>query len=380
MAVLNSTILDKVWLSGTWEYQQRVPQATQAGVAQVAEFLFDPMNKMYLNQFIDILVNRIGMTRILGEVWENPWTWLKKGNLPYGSTVQEIGLQWIKAHSYEDDVTSLLEIHRLEIEAAYYTINRRDQYPISVNYDELRNAFVDEYGLNSLINRITDIPVSSDNYDEFLCMKDLILERYVRDGFFEYTITTTAGESRKEIAQSILEAGRMFAGRFKFPSIQYNMVPVPAFVKDAEKLVFICTPETSSMLDVEALAALFNIEKADLKYRVELIDEWPFTTDGDCQAIITTEDFFQVYDALYTTTSFYNPQTLTTNYYLTHWQVMAYSPFVPAVMIITKQAVEPEPSPSVVDPNRGETKQFTESSEPAQTESEEPVQEDTKKK
>lgn len=359
MAVLNSTILDRVWLSGTWEYQQRVPQASQAGVAQVAEFLFDPMNRMYLNQFIDVLVNRIGMTRIQSQIWDNPWAYMKKGNLPYGSTVQDIGLHWIKAHSYEDvqEIDNILKIHRPEIEAAYYTIDRRDQYPISVNYDELRNAFVDEYGLNRLVNAITDIPISSDNYDEFLCMKDLLLERYTRDGFFEHTITVPYNATKKDIAQEVLEAGRMYAAKFKFPSIYYNMVPVPAFVKNTETLVFITTPEVQATLDVTALAAAFNRGDAEIKYRVELIDEWPFTATGDVKAIITTEDFFQVYDALYQTSSFYNPQTLTTNYYLTHWEVIAYSPFVPAVLI---DVVTEEP------PVPGDSKELKERQEPEQ--------------
>lgn len=338
MAIKNSTILDKVWLEGTWEYQQRVPQASQAGVAQVAEFLFDPMNRMYLNQFIDVLVNRIGITRIQSQIWDNPWAYLKKGQLPFGSTVQDICLQWIKAHSYEDEeaLDSILATHRPEIESAYYTINRRDQYPISVNYDEMRNAFVDEYGLNRLINGITDVPISSDNYDEFLCMKELLLERYTRDGFYEHVITLPAGATKQDIAKEVLEAGRMFAAKFRFPSIQYNMVPVPVFTKSDESLIFVTTPECQASLDVQALAAAFNREDAAIKYRIEIIDEWPFTpATGEVQAIITTEDFFQVYDALYRTDNFYNPHTLTTNYYLTHWQVIAYSPFVPAVIIET---------------------------------------------
>ena len=39
---------------------------------------------------------------------------------------------------------------------------------------------------------------------------------------------------------------------------------------------------------------------------------------------------------LYTTTSFYNPQNLTTNYYLTHWEILAFSPFVPAILFTTE--------------------------------------------
>lgn len=330
MAVNNSTILDRVWLEGTWEYQQRVPQATQQGVAAVAEFLFDPLNKMYYNQFVDALINRIGMTRINSKLWENPWSTFKKGNLPFGSTVQDMGVKWLKAHTYEDDLDSLLEIKRPEIEPAYYTLNRRDQYTISVNYDELRNAFVDEYGLNRLINTITDVPISSDNYDEYQSMKALVAEYEARHGFYKEQITAITNEAT---AKEFLVKARAYAGKLKFPSVYYNIIDIPAFAEESE-LVLLIDPTSLAYIDVEALAAAFNIDKANIKYRVELVDEWPIP---GAVALLTTEDFFQVYDVLYTTTSFYNPQNLTTNYYLTHWEILAFSPFVPAILFTTEQ-------------------------------------------
>ena len=48
MAVDNSTILDNVWLHATNDYQQRIPNSTQASVAQTMKHLFDPMNARYL--------------------------------------------------------------------------------------------------------------------------------------------------------------------------------------------------------------------------------------------------------------------------------------------------------------------------------------------
>lgn len=330
MAVNNSTILDRVWLEGTWEYQQRVPQATQQGVAAVAEFLFDPLNKMYYNQFVDTLINRIGMTRINSKLWENPWSTFKKGNLPFGSSVQDMGVKWLKAHTYEDDLDSLLEIKRPEIEPAYYTLNRRDQYTISVNYDELRNAFVDEYGLNRLINTITDVPISSDNYDEFQSMKALIAEYETRHGFYKEQITAITNEAT---AKDFLVKARAYAGKLKFPSVYYNIIDIPAFAEESE-LVLLIDPTSLAYIDVDALSAAFNIDRADIKYRIELVDEWPIP---GAVALLTTEDFFQVYDVLYTTTSFYNPQNLTTNYYLTHWEILAFSPFVPAILFTTEQ-------------------------------------------
>lgn len=330
MSVKNATILDRIWLEGTNDYQQRVPQASQQGVAAVAEFLFNPMNKMYYNQFVDALVNRIGMTRINSRIWDNPLTKFKKGNLPYGSTVQDLGIKWIKAHSYRDDLDTLLEVNRPLVEQAFYTLNRRDQYPISTNYDELRNAFVDEYGLNKLINSITDVPISSDNYDEYIIMKQLVAEYESRYGFFKEQISAITNE---QTAKDFLVKARAYAGRLKFPSVYYNLVDIPTFASEQELVLFI-DPTSLAYVDVQALAAAFNIDKAEIKYRIELIDEWPIP---GAVALLTTEDFFQVYDVLYSTTSFYNPQTLTTNYYLNHWEIIAFSPFVPAILFTTEQ-------------------------------------------
>ena len=47
-----------------------------------------------------------------------------------------------------------------------------------------------------------------------------------------------------------------------------------------------------------------------------------------------------VQDYLYETTSFYNPETLSTTYWLHHWEVISASPFVPAVLFSTEAGTE----------------------------------------
>ena len=43
-------------------------------------------------------------------------------------------------------------------------------------------------------------------------------------------------------------------------------------------------------------------------------------------------------DFVYANESFYNPSTLSTNYYLHHWEVVSASPFVPAILFTTDEA------------------------------------------
>ena len=50
MAVDNNTILGKVWLAGTNDFQQRIPNPDQSNMQAFMDALFDPMNRNYYNQ------------------------------------------------------------------------------------------------------------------------------------------------------------------------------------------------------------------------------------------------------------------------------------------------------------------------------------------
>lgn len=334
MAVNNSTILAKTWLAGTNDYQQRIPDPTQAGITATIDALMDPMNNQYYNQFMSILVNRIGFTYVRGKSYENPLAVFKDGRLNYGSTIQEIAPKWIKAHSYEDDTETLLKMERPEAAQWFHSQNRRDRYAISVTRDELRSAFTDETGLNQLVAKVMDLPRNADNYDEYRIMLNLIAEYEHRWGFFKQHLS--AAPTDEATGKEFLTSLRTYAGKLQFPSTLYNaqdITDIPVFAKPDELVLFV-TPETSASVDVNTLAALFNVDRADIPYRTVIVDEFPIP---DAVALLTTSDFFVCKDTEYTTTSFFNPETLTNKYYLQHWGVYSVSPFVPAILFTTAE-------------------------------------------
>lgn len=329
MAQNNNTIMAKAWLAGTNDFQQRIPDPTQAGISATVSALFQPMNGQYFNQFMDILVNRIAYTYVRGQNYKNPLAVFKGNKINYGSTIQEIAPKWIKAHSYEDDAETLLKLHRPESEVWYHSQNRRDQYPISVNVDELRTAFTDEYGLNNLVAQLMNTPNNADEYDEFNIMKNLIAEYETRWGFYKYHLDDYPADDAS--GKAFLTALQTLGGKLQFPSSVYSGTNIPVFAQPSE-LVLLVTPEAQASLNVNTLAALFNVDLAKVSYRTVLIDEFPIP---DAVALLTTEDFFVCHDTLYNTTSFWNPQTLTTTYWLNHWGVYSVSPFVPAILFTT---------------------------------------------
>ena len=335
MAADNATILAKVWLNGTNDFQQRIPDPTQHGVDATMQALFDPMNRQYYNQFIDSLVMRIGYTYVHQQAFSNPLGIFKKKKLMYGNSVQEMVPKWIRAHSYVDDAEDVFKMARPDVATWYHSQNRRDRYDITINDTELRTAFTDSYGLNKLVSAFMNTPTNADEYDEYRIMLQLLAFYANNWGFYQHHLS--AAPTDEATGKEFLTAIRAYAGKLRFPSTVYNckaIEDVPVFVKPTE-LVLLLTPDVQANIDVNTLASVFQLDKADIKYRTVIVDEFPMP---NVVAVLTTEDFFQCYDTVYETTSMYNPKTLGTNYYLHHWGVYSVSPFVPAIAFTTDAA------------------------------------------
>lgn len=328
MALENSVIAEKIWLEAGNDYQQRIPNPTINSLEATWRALFKPGNNAYLNQFMDVLVNRIAYTYVHNMAWQNPLAVFKRQKLIYGTTVQEIALNWVKAHAYKDDVESLLRLHRPEGDVAYHTQNRQDKYPISIVPPELKNAFLDDYGLNRLVAGIMQAPVNSDNYDEYRIALNMLATYEDAYGFYKYPLSAVPTD--EATGKEFLTAVRTLVGMLQFPSARYNAasVSVPVFAKPSE-LVLLVTPAVAASVSVEVLSSIFHVEMAEVNVRQIIVDEFPIP---NAVAMLTTEDFFIMQDTLYENTSFWNAETLATNYYLHHWEIVSASPFVPAIL------------------------------------------------
>lgn len=338
--VPNTTVLANAFLEASTDFQQRVPDPSQSSVAQVSEFLFKPMNRKYLNEFMDIFVNRIAGELIRQRTFVNPLK-RKREDILYGTTIEEIELDFVKAHAYKDDwghriddLTNLLKIYRPDGQVAYHSVNRYDQYPISINRMELRGAFTGEYGLNQLATKIMQVPYNSAEYDEYGYYKQIIAEHEFRHGFYKHQAALPVDE---ETGKAFLRALRVYAKKFTIPNRIYNAkdVTVPVWVNEDEipRMVLYIEAEAQASLDVDTLSSVFQLDKAEIDYRIQFIDSIPIP---GAYALLTTDDFFVCADYDISNESFYNPQTRTETWYYTVIGMYSASPFVPAVLFTTE--------------------------------------------
>lgn len=330
MAVKNSTILAKSWLEGTEDMQQRVPNPTQSSMAAFNEAMFDPMNNDIYNQWANGLINRIGLTIANSKRFANPLAVFKRPYMAYGKTVQNIAVEWAKAHSFEDNAEDLLKYERPEFAATYHTINRQDKYKVSITRPEMRQAIAqDGYGLNTLVDMAVSSCTNAEQYDEMRIMQQSIGEFDKEHPVFKANISTAG--TKQEQSRALLEAVKTYVNRFKFPSVLYNVADynIPTFANENE-CVIIVDPDTMAMLDVYAFAELFNVDRAEVRARVVMLPELPI---AGAKAILTTQDIFIAANSEYGMFPFFDPNTLTTHNFLHSQGVYSINPFAPIVAI-----------------------------------------------
>lgn len=81
-------ILNVIRSDASPQYKERVPVATQENIAEVGNPILN--FQAVRNEFLDNLVNRIGLVIITSRSYNNPLKSFKKGLMSLGETVEEI--------------------------------------------------------------------------------------------------------------------------------------------------------------------------------------------------------------------------------------------------------------------------------------------------
>ena len=316
------------------DYQNRIPEATQANLKDTVENLWNWTAGR--NQVQDALVEQLALVVYRNTLWSNPLAPFKMGTLEEGETIEEVMVGLIQAIDYDADRDELeKEIFGespIEVQTAFHKRNRKDRYKFTLNIPGLRTALLGNQ-LGSFVNGVMTAPQTSDQWDEYLLMMRVITEMDNAGDEPFYTVNVPdVSEQASDSADSrfLLRRLREFRNTLPFISRTYNLAHMPV-AATPDELVLLTTAKADAAMDVEALAAAFNIEKAEANTRKIVLPAEHFGIDG-VQAILTTNKFFVVADNLITTTSQFNPAKLTTNYWLHHWQTISGSPFAPVIM------------------------------------------------
>lgn len=337
MAVDNNTIIGDFLLRNTNDAQQLGLASTMSGLARNMQGLFDPCNGDIYNHFVDYLVKVPAFQYTRAQSFENGLkAFVKKVN--FGGSVFENQVGWVKERSFDNVDSRILQTYFPEGAQAYHTQNRQGVFPVTVNRDDLRTAFQDEYGLNAFAAQISQAPINSDELQTYDYMKQLIAaydaETPIYTVHYDSDPTTVDG-ARLLMADLVAWAQKINV----YPSARWNASAASghaiATFEKPENMVLLLTPEIYGYLKVLGFGMLFNRDEAETQFRIKVMDEFPIP---NIFAVLCSEDWFQCYDTEYGMYSFFDADTLNTQYRLHHWQILSTSPFAPIVCFGTRAA------------------------------------------
>lgn len=357
-------ILNVIRANASSAYQERVPVATQENIKEVGNPILN--YQAVANEFLSSLVNRIGMVLITNKMYNNPLKEFKKGMMSLGETVEEIFVNIIKAEPYYEvdtqgrtDCQDAFERRLPDVKAVFHTRNRQDKYPTTISNDDLRAAFLSYEGVEELVTKIIEAVYTSDEYDEFLLMKNIFFEAGQRGALKAIAIPDpTTQDSAKQAITTLRGTSRMLT----FMSNQYNLMGVTTHTPISDQVIFILA-SFEAVVDVEVLASAFNMDKAEFIGRRVVVDDFGGLEQEGVVAILADRDWFMVFDNYVSMTEVYNPARLYWNYFLHHWETLSYSPFKNAIAFTTQAptvtAVTVTPGTATLPQATGGTVTFT---------------------
>ena len=349
-------ILNVIRQNASYDYQQNVPEvATVNDIPKVGEIIYG--TPAFANQFINSLVNRIAIVRVQSATFNNPYSMLKKGYIEYGESVEDIFVSIAKGVDFNVEKAPKREFQRTipDVRSAFHVMNWRVMYPVTIQDEDLRQAFLSIDGVQNLIAKIVDSVYTAAEYDEFLLFKYLLIKAISHGKMFPTSIG--AGTDLNEAAVQF----RGTSNLLPFMSNDYNEASVKTNTPKDRQVIFM-DAMFNAQFDVNVLASAFNMDKADFMGRLFLIDNWNefdnerfdiirANSDGieevttaelallaNVKAVILDENWFQVYDNNNKFTEKYVASGMYWNYFYHTWKTVSNSPFANAVVFVTSAA------------------------------------------
>lgn len=322
-----ANVLNVIRQNATAVYQDRIPEATAENLHEVGDAILT--YEAQANEFVNALVNRIGLVILNNRMATNPLAALKKGRLAVGETIEEIYIDVIKAQTYDPRAAqdTLFKRHLPNVSSVFHSVDSQLNYPLTISNEQLRKAFMSYDSLDRFIAGLVDSMYKSATLDEFIQMKQLISEwnnngRFIVEPIAPVTDAASAREAMIKI-KAVSDGMTIFNNQMNYAGV-WTSTP-----KDEQYLI--TTPDFNARMDVDVLAAAFHMDKAEFAGHVIVVDNIGDLGDDGIEAILVDKNWYQVYDYLRTFKTAYNGEGLYWNYFYHVWMVYSLSPFANAV-------------------------------------------------
>lgn len=298
------------------------------------------------NEVFEALVNRIGLTLVTSNNIYNPLSFFYRGNLMFGSVVQEINVDVTEEQAYDGGEPDQFSKSNPHVTATYSEINRQSVYTQTLSDPRIRRAFTDEYGLDALMFEIVDTLRKSNMVDEYIYCKKLI-----NDLLFNNELPLQ--DTQKLYVPDVVSEDATVSDINKFIIRVKNtmrLMPHPSRNYTASRTMQCVAPSNMVLLlntryvtinEVTNLSQAFNADYLSFPVPIIGIDNFGLNEDGtpmnDIVGIICDKDMFSIYTTYQNTTVSINAKGLYQNHHFHIHQLYKPSAYKGAVYLLKEK-------------------------------------------
>lgn len=317
------------------DYRDRVPVATQENLADIKNTLFDPYNPTPRNELAPALINYYASQTISTGIFRNPLRVLNQNTMPFGIGEQEVFVNFATgyAHDPKISVEEATAIYDAYIMAAYHKINFAQDYPVTIWFEDMRGAFLDEYGLRNMIAAKVESIVSACNWDEFTTAKQLIAAAKGNGAVYPVHVDAVTNQAS---ANALAKAIQSYIDKIQFPNPLYNYAGATSASSKDNILLFV-DPDTKAAMNVDSYASAYNLDRMIPQAQQILIDN--FNDAEGIVAVLVDKRFFKIREQYRMMVQDNVNRGLRWNSTYTVKEMFSYSPFYPIIVFTTESVV-----------------------------------------
>ena len=300
------------------------------------------------NEFCDVLVNKLVYSQFETMSFNNPLRVLEGDRIPLGYAGEHVYTNPAQARGFNvNDFAGLLIKYEADVKVEYHTVNSDVQYCVTIARQQLKKAMTSWDNLAEFITQLSNSLYNGCYIDEFRWTKNIISGAFKENRAVYEKITAVSDEST---AKAFVEKARNYFLNFQLPSSEFNAWaknggagrPITTWSRP-EDIVLIIRNDIRSKIDVQSLAAAFNLPYADFLGNVITVDNFDaYDDDGtkvfDGSAIvggIFDKSWFKIKTQDMYMENFYNANNRTMQYYLNVIRMYNMSLFANGVIFAT---------------------------------------------
>ena len=331
-------------------YHQYVPVVTDS--TTIGEFgapILDSQNLNVLNDFVGLL-KKIVYTAVYNKTFNNPLVALEGERMPLGQWIEDAYINPAHARGFNvNDFAGLLQKYEAEVAVQYLGINSDLQYCVTLTREKIRNAFTSWDQLEGLISGYINSLYNGAYITRYNQTKGLVTAAYTGNNVNYQLISDVTDE---QSAKALIMQMRAAFSKMQIPSTKYNAwekvkgnrLALKTWT-DPEDIVVLISADIEALVDVEVLAAAFNMSKTDFLGRVIVVDDFnQYNDDGTVavngsaiKAMICDKAWFRIKTQDFAMDEFYNANNRCWNYYLNDVRMVNFSLFANALCFVTSE-------------------------------------------